>query len=123
VAAVFDPVGTATYETSVRLLAPRGCLVNYGQLSGSLPTVDLNALMEAGSVFVTKYGPRAGLIDRNHIASCISHALALARTRPLTCDVAARFPLSSVSDAYRMLESHPAGKVLVLPQVRLKTAG
>jgi NADPH2:quinone reductase len=119
VAAVFDPVGTATYQTSLRLLAPRGCLVNYGQLSGSLPAVDLTALMEAGSVFVTKYGPRAGLIDRNHIAGCISHALALALTRPLTCDVAARFPLSSVSEAYRVLESHPAGKVLVLPQVRL----
>src|SRR5262245_16544746 len=29
-AAVFDPVGAATYETSLRLLAPRGYPVNYG---------------------------------------------------------------------------------------------
>src|SRR5262245_5867890 len=39
VAAVFDPVGAATYETSLGLLAPRGYLVNYGQLSGTLPTI------------------------------------------------------------------------------------
>ena len=31
VAAVFDPIGSATYETSLRLLAPRGCLINYGE--------------------------------------------------------------------------------------------
>jgi NADPH2:quinone reductase len=64
-AAVFDPVGVATYETSLRLLAPRGYLVNYGQLSGALPNVDLGRLMEAGSIFVSKYGPRAGLFGRN----------------------------------------------------------
>ncbi len=33
-AAVFDPMGAATYETSLRLLAPRGCLITYGELSG-----------------------------------------------------------------------------------------
>src|SRR5262249_30416289 len=58
-AAVFDPIGAGAYETNLCLLAPRGCLVNYGQLSGALPDVDLGRLMDAGSVFVTKYGPRA----------------------------------------------------------------
>lgn len=32
-AAVFDPVGAETYETSLQMLAPRGCLINYGELS------------------------------------------------------------------------------------------
>ena len=115
VAAVFDPVGAATYETSLRLLAPRGYLVNYGQLSGALPDVDLNQLMEAGSIFVTKYGPRAGVVRREHVAAAISEALALAATRPLVSDVAARFPLNRVADAYRALDSGVPGKVLVLP--------
>jgi len=115
VAAVFDPVGAATYETSLRLLAPRGYLVNYGQLSGALPDIDLGQLMEAGSVFVTKYGPRAGLVRPEHVAAFISEALALATTRPLVSDVAARFPLSRVADAYRALDSGVPGKVLVLP--------
>ena len=115
VAAVFDPVGAATYETSLRLLAPRGCLVNYGQLSGALPNVDLGQLMEAGSIFVTKYGPRAGVVRPEHVGAFISEALALATTRPLASDVAVRLPLDRVEDAYRALDSGVRGKVLVRP--------
>src|SRR5215467_16009956 len=92
-AAVFDPVGAATYETSLRLLAPRGYLVNYGQISGALPNIDLGRLMEAGSVFVTKYGPRAGVVRREDVGAFISEALALATTRPLVSE-SVRFPLN-----------------------------
>src|SRR5262249_31112787 len=107
--------GTATYEINLRLLAPRGYLVNYGQLSGALPHVDLGQLMDAGSIFVTKYGPRAGLIRAEHVAAFISEALALATRRPLVSDVAVRLPLNRVADAYRALDSGVSGKVLVLP--------
>ena len=113
--AVFDPVGAATYETSLRLLAPRGYLVNYGQLSGALPNVDLGRLMDAGSIFVTKYGPRTGLVRPEQVAALISEALSLATQRPLVSDVAARLPLNRVADAYRALDSGVPGKILVLP--------
>jgi NADPH2:quinone reductase len=53
-AAVYDPIGAATYETSLRLLAPRGCLISYGELSGPLPPIDSRDLFQ-GSVFVTRY--------------------------------------------------------------------
>jgi len=117
-AAVFDPVGTATYETNLQLLAPRGYLVNYGQLSGGLPAIDLGRLMDTGSIFVTKYGPRAGLVGADSVATLISETLAIATTRPVANDIAARFTLDRVVDAYRMLESSPQGKVLVLPQMK-----
>jgi NADPH:quinone reductase len=114
-AAVFDPVGAATYHTILQMLAPRGHLVNYGQLSGALPSIGLEELMDAGSVFVTKYGPRAGLVGPQRVAAFISEALALATTRPLTSGIAGRFPLDRVVDAYALLETNPHGKVLVLP--------
>lgn len=115
-AVLFDPVGAATYQTNLRLLAPRGYLVNYGQLSGALPDVDLGQLMDAGSIFVTKYGPRAGVVRIEDLAPRISEALALATMRPLASDVAARFPLNRVADAYRALDSGAPGKVLVVPE-------
>jgi NADPH2:quinone reductase len=115
VSAVFDPVGAATYRTSLQLLAPRGCLVNYGQLSGALPAIELTDLMDAGSVFVTKYGPRAGLVGRDEVGSCIAEALTAASKRHVTSSVAARFPLDRLIDAYTRLESNADGKVLVLP--------
>jgi NADPH2:quinone reductase len=36
--------------------------------------------------------------------------------RPLASDVAARFPLNRVADAYRALDSGAPGKVLVVPE-------
>ncbi len=113
--AVFDPVGAAAYRTNLQLLAPRGCLINYGQLSGALPAIELADLMDAGSVFVTKYGPRAGLVGRDEVGPFVSEALTLASKRQLTSGVAAQFTLDRVVDAYTRLESNPDGKVLILP--------
>jgi len=115
VAAVFDPVGNAAYRANLQMLAPRGTLVNYGQLSGELPPIDLKELMDAGSIFVTKYGPKAGVVGPHRVAAFIAEALAMAATRPLASDIAGRFPLNRLVDAYRLLEASPDGKVLVLP--------
>ncbi|HEY2855048.1 MAG TPA: zinc-binding dehydrogenase [Gemmatimonadaceae bacterium] len=121
--AVFDPIGAATYETSLALLAPRGCLVNYGQLAGALPSVNLAQLMTAGSIFVTKYGPRAGLLGVEDLAPIISSTLRRAGTQPLSAGVAARFPLDAVADAYRAMDTGAPGKVLVLPGASIAADG
>src|SRR5262249_768073 len=107
--------GAAAYAINLRLLAPRGFLINYGQLSGDLPSIDLTQLMDAGSIFVTKYGPHAGLIGPQHLAGLITEALASSSNRHLAIDIAGRFPLDSVAEAYRLLESNHHGKVLILP--------
>ncbi|WP_312114926.1 zinc-binding dehydrogenase [Brevibacillus reuszeri] len=112
--AVFDPVGSETFQTSLQLLAPRGCLINYGQLSGELPTIDLKQLMLAGSVFVTKYGP-GGIKGAGEIREIISQALELAQKYDIQPKISGRFPLRKAADAYRFMDALPPGKVLVLP--------
>ncbi len=115
VAAVFDPIGASTYETSLQLLAPRGCLINYGELSGPVPAINMHQLFR-GSFFVTKYNGMHWVEGVHEIPALISDALSLASKRPaVISDVAGRFALSQVIDAYRELESGPHGKVLVLP--------
>ena len=117
VAAVFDPIGASTYEISLQMLAPRGCLINYGELSGPPPPIDLHQLFP-GSVFVTKYNGRHWVEGFHEFSGLISDALALAAKRPaIISEIAGRFPLSRVADAYRALEADPHGKVLVLPNV------
>jgi NADPH:quinone reductase len=115
VAAVFDPIGALTYETSLQLLAPRGCLINYGELSGPLPAINMHQLFR-GSLFVTKYNGMHWVEGVHEIPALVSDALTLASKNPaVISDVAGRFALSDVVDAYRELESDPRGKVLVLP--------
>lgn len=117
-AAVFDPIGAETYETSLQLLAARGCLINYGELSGPVPAIDVHQLFP-GSVFVTKYKGLRWVEGPHEFAGLISAALALAKNRrAVVSDVAGRFPLQQVADAYRALERTPAGKVLVVPSYR-----
>jgi NADPH2:quinone reductase len=115
VAAVFDPIGAATYETSLHLLAPRGCLINYGELSGPMPDIKLHALFP-GSLFVTKYNGMRWVEGLDEFAVLIAEGLALAARRPaVISDVAGQFPLDRAADAYRLLESGASGKVLVCP--------
>jgi NADPH:quinone reductase len=113
--AVFDPIGAATFETSLQLLAPRGCLINYGELSGPVPSINLHQLFP-NSVFVTKYNGMRWVKGTPEFAGLIADALDLAAVQPaVICDVAGRFPLSRAADAYRALESGAGGKVLVIP--------
>jgi NADPH2:quinone reductase len=113
--AVFDPIGAATCETSLRLLAPRGCLISYGELSGPAPALSLHDLF-GGSVFVTRYNGSRWSAGLEEFPALISDALDLATTRPaVISDVAGRFSLDRVADAYRALESGPNGKILVIP--------
>lgn len=115
VSAVFDPIGAATYDTSLQLLAPRGCLINYGELSGPAPDINLHALFP-GSIFVTKYNGMRWVEGLGEFAALIGEGLAMAAKRPaVISDIAGRFPLDRAADAYRLLESGAGGKVLVQP--------
>jgi NADPH2:quinone reductase len=114
-AAVFDPIGAATFETSLELLAARGCLITYGELSGPPPNVNLHRLFPR-SAFVTKYNGMHWVEGVHEFSSLISAGLAVAtKHRAVISDVAGKFALDHVVDAYRALESEPPGKVIVIP--------
>jgi NADPH2:quinone reductase len=100
----------------LQLLSPRGCLINYGELSGAVPPIDLHQLFP-GSVFVTKYNGMRWVEGTQEFAGIISDALSLAVKRPaVISEIAGRFPLENVSDAYWALEADPPGKILVIPE-------
>ena len=116
VRAVFDPIGAATFQVSLNLLAPRGCLINYGELSGAVPPIDLYQLFPR-SVFVTKYNGMRWVEGPHEFARLIEHALKAATKQPaVISDVAGRFPLEQAADAYLALEKNPHGKILVIPR-------
>jgi NADPH:quinone reductase len=115
VAAVFDPIGALTYETSLQLLAPRGCLISYGELSGPRarhqPAPALSGVRLRHQVQRYALGRRIPRVRWSHFG-CIG----LGRATP-RCNQRHRWPVPArhVADAYRVLESGSHGKVLVLP--------
>ena len=111
----FDPVGAATFATSLQILGPRGCLISYGELSGPVPAVDMHALF-SNSLFVTKYNGMRYVQGVHEFGALIAAGLEIAAKVPaVISEVAGRFSLDRAADAYRALESNPAGKVLVIP--------
>jgi NADPH2:quinone reductase len=114
-AVVFDPIGVETFEASLQMLAPRGCLINYGELSGPVPAINLHQLFP-NSVFLTKYNGMHWVEGVREFSDLILAALTLAaKRRAVISEIGGRFPLSRVVDAYRALDSGVPGKILVLP--------
>ena len=112
---MFDPVGEPTYRTSLAMLGRRGCLVNYGELSGELPAVDLMDLMDKG-LFVTKFGGGGAIDSLSDFRGLVAGALEVALRHPeAISEVGGRFPLEQVAEAYDALGANQPGKILVVP--------
>jgi len=115
VAAVYDPIGKDTYTASLGMLAPRGCLITYGEFSGAAPEIALQDLFR-GSLFITKYNGVRWVEGMHEFPAMVGEGLAMAAEKPgVIGEVAGRFQLERAAEAYAMLETNPNGKVLVAP--------
>lgn len=114
--AVYDPVAAETFTTSLKLLAPRGCLINYGELSGPVAGASLHELFTAGGVFITKFQGEAWVESPADFPALVTTAQELAAEQPaVLTEVSATFPLEQAAEAYRLMEEGVPGKVLVHP--------
>lgn len=117
---VFDSVGRATFETSLRAVRPMGLIVEFGQSSGPVPPIDIARLSGLtgeglpGSLTLTwptlsdHNGTREALVRR---AAAVFGAVLDGTLRPA---VAATFPLRDADRAHELLESRSVvGKLLL----------
>jgi NADPH2:quinone reductase len=113
---VYDSVGQATFEGSLRALRPRGLLALFGQSSGPVPPFDLGRLNALGSLFVTRPSLAHYTADRAELELRAGEVLGAVAKGNLRVRVGARFPLAAADEAHRALEGRrTTGKVLLLP--------
>ena len=114
--AVYDSVGQATVDGSLRSLRPRGMLVAFGQSSGPVPPLNLLRLSELGSLFVTRPTLAGYTQDRAELDLRAGAVLGWVASGLLRVRIGARFPLADAVAAHRALEGRQTtGKVLLLP--------
>ena len=111
---VYDSVGRATIEGSMRSLAPRGMLVNFGAASGAVESIEPLALAEAGSLFFTWPHMADYMRDADEIAwrgrSMFEHHAA----GRVAASIDRIVPLGAAAEAHRMLEARETrGKLLL----------
>jgi NADPH2:quinone reductase len=113
---VYDGVGAATFEQSLRCVRRRGLVVSYGSASGVIPPFDLFRLNRMGSLYVTS----AGLADYTHtrgeLVERANDLFAAVLGGAVRVEVRQRYPLAEAARAHRELEARRTlGSSILLP--------
>ena len=113
---VYDSVGAATFEASLKSLARRGMLVSYGNASGPAPAILPARLSQLGSVFLTRptlFDYVATTEDLDASASVLFDVIAKGQVR---IDIGQTFPLAEARAAHEAMEGRETvGASLLIP--------
>lgn len=116
VSVVYDGVGKATSEGSLKSLAKRGIFILYGGASGPMPPIDPLALMRGGSLYLTRptlFDYVAETVELDEAAEAL---FALMKAGRLKVPIGQRFALKDAADAHRALEGRATtGSTLLIP--------
>lgn len=113
---VYDSVGRATFDKSLKALAPRGLLALFGASSGPVEPFDPQRLAAAGSLFLTRptlvhYTANPEELRRRAVDLFLWIADGRLRLR-----IGHEYRLDEAAEAHRALEGRKTtGKVLLLP--------
>ena len=113
---VYDSVGKSTFERSLDALAPRGCMVVFGQSSGAVPPFDTAVLNAKGSLSLSRPSLTHHTTGRAEILARAGDVLQWIEAGKLAVRIGATLPLSRAPEAHRLLASRKTtGKILLIP--------
>ena len=114
VAAVYDSVGRATFDRSMRCLAPRGFLLLFGQASGPVTPLDPQVLARQGSVYLTRPSLAHYMRDAAEARARAGRIFSYILARELDVHLHRTFDLGHAAEAHELLESRAtSGKLLL----------
>jgi NADPH:quinone reductase len=113
---VYDGVGAATFEQSLRCLRRRGLLVSYGSAGGVPPPLEVFRLNRMGSLYVTSAGLADYIHDRAEMLERAQDLFEAMRLGAVRVEVRQRYPLAEAERAQRDLEARRTiGSSILLP--------
>ena len=101
---VYDAVGADTFDDSLACLAPRGVMVLYGQSSGPVPPFDIQRLVQAGSLYLTRPSLAAYTATRSDLELSAGALFAVVASGAVSIEIGQRYPLADTEQAHRDLE-------------------
>jgi NADPH2:quinone reductase len=102
---VYDGVGAATWEVSLKCAARRGLIVSYGNASGAVTGVALGQLTANGSLFVTRPTMGDYYATPEERAAGMGRVWSMLRSGQMKLNIGQTFPLEQVAEAHRALEA------------------
>jgi NADPH2:quinone reductase len=116
---VYDSVGKATFDNSLKALRPRGMMVLYGGSSGQVPPFDIQRLNTEGSLYLTRPTLGSYAADRGEVLWRVGDLFEWIAQGTLDVRIGGTYPLSDAGRAQADLESRrTTGKLLLIPLSR-----
>ena len=120
VSVVFDSVGKDTFDGSVKCLASRGLVVNYGTASGQVEGFKLQDL-HSKSLWVCRPTLKTYVADRSEMLAMSKEAFEILGDPTIRLDIETVLPLSQASESHRLLESRSTqGAIVLIPDALYK---
>jgi NADPH2:quinone reductase len=111
---VYDSVGLATFDKSLRVIRPRGLMALFGQSSGPVPPFDPTILNTCGSLFLTRPSLGHYVATREELQWRASDVLGMVLSGTLSVRISGVYTLADAAQAHRDLEARKTlGKYLI----------
>jgi NADPH2:quinone reductase len=105
VAAAYDSIGKATFESSLNALKPFGVLATYGNASGPVEPFSPSILAPKGSLYVTRPTLASHIATRNLLDEGANRLIDVVANDKVSIHVNQNLPLSECAEAHRALEA------------------
>lgn len=113
---VYDGVGKATFEGSLKSLAPRGLFVSYGNASGAPAPVEPQLLARNGSLFFTRPTLIHYIATTEELDACAAAVFDAILGGAVGIEIGQTFPLAEARQAHEALEARATvGSTVLLP--------
>ncbi|MDE0048059.1 MAG: quinone oxidoreductase [bacterium] len=113
---VYDSIGRDTFDASLKVLAPRGTLVSFGQSSGPVESFNPARLAAGGSLYYTRPGLAHYIASREELDLSAQRLFSMVDSGKVRIEVNQTYPLDDVERAHRDLEGRrTTGSTVLLP--------
>ena len=114
---VYDSVGKATFDASIKSLAPRGLFVSFGTTTGAPPPVEAGLLQKQGSLYFTRPTLVTYTASREDLVASATAVFDMVKRGTIAVRIGARYPLADAARAHADLESgKTVGSSLLIPE-------
>jgi NADPH:quinone reductase len=113
---VYDSVGKATFDSSIKSLRPRGFFVSFGTTTGAPPPVEAGLLQKHGSLYFTRPTLVTYTAFREELLASATALFSMLKRGAVKVHVGARYRLEEAARAHVDLEAgKTVGSSLLIP--------
>ena len=113
---VYDSIGKDTFDRSLDCLAPRGYMVNFGNASGAVTSVNPGILGQKGSLFLTRPSLMNYTGTREELELSSGRLFDMVKSGKVKLEINQTYPLKDAVKAHKDLEGRKTtGSTVFLP--------